>query len=151
MAPAAGTAPTFSRQSSDEGAFHRQESAFRGWVSDDGSTEFPLEAGPYHLYVARACPWAHRTIIGRRLMGLEAAIGRSFVSPLRDTRGWAFTGGEYVDQVNGLEFLGEAYRATDPRYEARVTVPVLWDKRAGVIVNNESADVLRMLGTVLVP
>jgi putative glutathione S-transferase len=139
------------REFADDGSFRRQESAFRDWVSDDGSTEFPLEGGRYHLYVSRACPWAHRTMIGRRLMGLEDAIGISYVDPLRDERGWAFTGGEYFDPINGFEFLGEAYAATDPSYGARVTVPVLWDKKAGVIVNNESAEILRMLEMVFAP
>jgi putative glutathione S-transferase len=144
---------TFSlgRESADDGSFRRQDSAFRGWVSDDGSTEFPLESGRYHLYAARACPWAHRTIIARRLMGLEDAIGISFLDPLRGERGWAFTGGEYTDPVNRSRFLAEAYTATDPSYDARVTVPVLWDRESGVIVNNESADILRMLGTVFAP
>lgn len=132
-----------------DGSFRRQESQFRRWVTDDGSTEFPLEAGRYHLYVARACPWAHRTIIGRKLMGLEDAIAISYVDPIRTMEtGWKFSGGEYVDPVNGFEFLSEAYQATDPDYNARVTVPVLWDKRAGVIVSNESQDILRMLSTV---
>jgi glutathionyl-hydroquinone reductase len=141
---------TFSlgRESADDGSFRRQESQFRRWVTADGSSEFALEAGRYHLYVARACPWAHRTIIGRRLMGLEDAIGLSFVDPIRDQRGWAFTGGEYVEAVNGFGFLREAYTATDPVYDARVTVPMLWDKQSGVIVSNESADILRMVGTV---
>ena len=84
-------------------------------------------------------------------MGLEDAIGISFVDPIRDDRGWAFTGGEYVDPVNGFEYLSEAYVATDPSYDARVTVPVLWDKQTGVIVSNESADILRMLHTVFAP
>ena len=135
----------------DDGSFRRDASAFRGWVTADGSSGFPVEPGRYHLYVARACPWAHRTNIARRLMGLEQAIGISFVSPLRDERGWAFTGGEYVDAINDFRFLGEVYRATDPSYAARVTVPVLWDRKTGVIVNNESADVLRMLSTVFAP
>jgi putative glutathione S-transferase len=139
------------QQPSDDGSFRRQESSFRQWVSDDGSTDYPVEAGRYHLYVARACPWAHRTIIARRLMGLEEAIGISFVDPIRDERSWAFTGGEYVDPINGFEFLSQAYSATDPDYELRVTVPVLWDKQQATIVNNESADVLRMLGTVFAP
>jgi glutathionyl-hydroquinone reductase len=140
---------TFSlgRESSDDGSFRRQESQFRRWVSDEPGAEFRPTAGRYHLYVARACPWAHRTVIARRLMGLEDAIGISFVDPIRDERGWAFTGGGYVDSVNGFEFLSEAYAATDPAYDARVTVPVLWDKQSGVIVSNESADILRMLGT----
>jgi putative glutathione S-transferase len=144
---------TFSlgRESADDGSFRRQESQFRRWVSADAGARFPLVAGRYHLYVARACPWAHRTIIARRLMGLEAAIGISFVDPIRDERGWAFTGERYVDTVNGFAFLSEAYTATDPGYQARVTVPVLWDKESGVIVSNESADILRMLGTVFAP
>jgi putative glutathione S-transferase len=84
-------------------------------------------------------------------MGLEDAIGLSLVDPIRDQRGWAFTGGEYIDAVNGFAFLSEAYTASDAAYEARVTVPVLWDKQSGVIVSNESADILRMLGTVFAP
>jgi putative glutathione S-transferase len=139
------------RESADDGSFQRQESQFRRWVSADAGAEFPPVAGRYHLYVARACPWAHRTMIARRLMGLEESIGISFVDPIRDERGWAFTGGRYVDDVNGFTFLSEGYIATDPAYEARVTVPVLWDKESGVIVSNESADILRMLGTVFVP
>ena len=114
---------TLGRESADDGSFRRQESQFRRWVSDEPGGEFPVAGGRYHLYVARACPWAHRTIIARRLMGLEEAIGVSFVDPVRDERGWAFTGGEYVDPVNGFSFLSEAYVATDPAYEARVTRP----------------------------
>jgi glutathionyl-hydroquinone reductase len=144
---------TFSlgRESAGDGSFRRQESQFRRWVSEEPGADFPPVRGRYHLYVARACPWAHRTIIARSLMGLEAAIGISFVDPIRDDRGWAFTGGEYVDPVGGFAFLSEAYTATDPGYQARVTVPVLWDAESGVIVNNESADILRMLGTVFAP
>jgi putative glutathione S-transferase len=139
------------RESADDGSFRRQESQFRRWVSHEPGAEFPVQAGRYHLYVARACPWAHRTIIARGLMGLQDAIGLSFVDPIRDDRGWAFTGGEYVDTVNGFSFLSEAYVESDPAYEARVTVPVLWDGESGVIVSNESADILRMLGTVFAP
>jgi putative glutathione S-transferase len=139
------------REGGGDGSFQRQQSSFRHFVSDDGSTDFPVAAGRYHLYVARACPWAHRTLIGRRLMGLESAISVSFVNPLRDDGGWAFTGDGYDDPVNGYSFLAEAYRATDPGYGARVTVPVLWDKERGTIVNNESEDVLRMLSTVFAP
>jgi putative glutathione S-transferase len=144
------SAYSLGRESADDGSWRRQESQFRRWVAED-SSEFPPQAGRYHLYVARACPWAHRTIIARRLMGLEDAIGLSFVDPIRDQRGWAFTGGEYADPINGFEFLSEAYLATDPAYEARVTVPVLWDQQTGVIVSNESADILRMLGTAFSP
>jgi putative glutathione S-transferase len=135
----------------EDGEFHRQASRFRDWVSVDGSGRFPAAAGRYHLYVARACPWAHRTIIARRLMGLEAAISIAFADPIRDKRGWAFTGGPYADPVNGLGLLAEAYEATQPGFEQRVSVPVLWDRIEGVIVNNESADILRMLGTVFAP
>jgi putative glutathione S-transferase len=137
------------REGADDGSFRRQESQFRSWVAPE--TEFPPEAGRYHLYVSLACPWAHRTIIARRLMGLEDAISLSLVDPIRDQRGWAFTGGEYVDPLGGFAFLSEAYIATDARYDARVTVPVLWDKELGVIVSNESADIVRMLGTVFAP
>jgi glutathionyl-hydroquinone reductase len=139
------------RESADDGSWRRQDSQFRRWVSGEPGAEFPPQSGRYHLYVARACPWAHRTIIARRLMGLEEAIGISFVDPIRDDRGWAFTGSGFVDPVNGFEFLSEAYHATDPAYEARVTVPVLWDTESGAIVSNESADILRMLGTAFAP
>jgi putative glutathione S-transferase len=116
-------------------------------VSADGSTPYPAEPGRYHLYVSWACPWAHRTVIGRRLLGLEDAIGMSVVDPIRDDRGWGFTGGEYTDPVNGFRYLAEAYARTDAGYDGRVSVPVLWDTRTGRIVNNESADILRMFTT----
>ena len=89
--------------------------------------DFPVESGRYHLYVARACPWAHRTLIGRALMGLQDAISVSFVDPIRDERGWRFSGDGYVDPINGFRFLSEAYLKSEPDYAARVTVPVLWD------------------------
>jgi putative glutathione S-transferase len=138
-------------EGSDDGSFKRQDSTFRRFVCGDGSTEFPVAAGRYHLYVARACPWAHRTLIGRMLMGLEDAISVSYVNPLRDDRGWAFTGDGYDDPVNGFRFLSQAYDASDSAYDARVSVPVLWDRESGVIVNNESEDILRMLSTVFTP
>lgn len=139
------------REGGGDGTFQRQRSTFRQWVSPDGSTGFPARAGRYHLYVARACPWAHRTLIGRRLMGLQDVIGVSYVNPLRDERGWAFTGDGHTDAVNGFAFLAEAYAASDPGYEARASVPVLWDTETGTIVNNESADILRMLSTAFAP
>ena len=145
------TAHTRDAESGEDGSFRRQVSQFRRWVSAEPDSEFPVQGGRYHLYVARACPWAHRTIIARRLMGLEDAIGISFVDPIRNERGWAFTGDAYVDQVNGFAYLSEAYLATDPGYGARFTVPVLWDTEAGVIVSNESADILRMLHTAFAP
>jgi putative glutathione S-transferase len=136
-----------------DGSWRRRRSSFRDWVTADGSSGFDAVPDRYHLYVARACPWAHRTLIGRMLMGLEDAIGVSYVDPIRDEEGegWAFTGGRYEDPVNGFRYLREAYIAADPAYGAGVTVPVLWDKRDRTIVNNESADILRMLGTVFAP
>jgi glutathionyl-hydroquinone reductase len=128
-------------------AWKRPPSKFRGWVSADGSTELPAEPGRYHLYVSYACPWAHRTVIGRRLKGLEDVIGLSVADPIRDKRSWRFTGGEYTDPVNGFEFLSEAYQATESGYEGRLSVPVLWDTKTARIVNNESADILRMFTT----
>ena len=135
-----------------DGAFVRQTSRFRNWVTADGASGFTPEAGRYHLYVCRACPCAHRTIIARSLMGLEQAITISYLDPIRDERGWAFTQpGHYEDPVNGFAFLSEAYHRSDPGFSDRVTVPVLWDKRQATIVNNESADILRMLSTVFAP
>jgi len=135
-----------------DGEFVRQPSRFRRWVSDDPQTEFPVVAGRYHLYVSLACPWCHRTAIVRALRGLQDAVGISYAHPFRDERGWAFPGGsfsdgpggEYIDQINHWSFMGEGYRATDPAYDGRVSVPVLWDTHSGQIVSNESADILRM-------
>jgi putative glutathione S-transferase len=147
------TSGTFSlgREGSEDGSFRRQESRFRELVCADRNARFPVEAGRYHLYVCRACPWAHRTLIGRALMGLADAIGVSCVDPIRDERGWAFTGGEYADPLNGFRLLAEAYAATDPEFDGRVSVPVLWDTHTQTIVNNESADILRMQETVFAP
>jgi putative glutathione S-transferase len=149
-----GTSPgafSLGSERGDDGSFKRQVSSFREFVSDDDGSDFPVQSGRYHLYVARACPWAHRTLIGRALMGLQDAISVSFVDPIRDERGWRFSGGRYVDTVNAFSYLSEAYLASQPGYEARVTVPVLWDKQRGTIVNNESADILRMLSTAFAP
>jgi glutathionyl-hydroquinone reductase len=132
---------------SADGCFVRQESAFRRWVTADGSSGFPAEAGRYHLYVSLACPWSQRTSIGRILRRLEEAISVSYANPYRDARGWAFTGGEFTDQVNGFSFLAEAYAATDPTFDGRITLPVVWDTVTGQIVSNESGDILRMLNS----
>jgi putative glutathione S-transferase len=132
-----------------DGAFARQEDAFTGWVTADGRSGYPAAAGRYHLYVSLACPWAHRTIIVRRLKGLANAIGMTVVDPIRDDRGWAFRAGPGMgpDQVNGFAFLAEAYTATDPQYRGRVTVPVLWDTVTRRIVSNNDDDIMRMLET----
>ncbi len=131
----------------DTGAFVRSDSAFRRWVRSDGSSEFAAEAGRYHLYVSLACPWAHRTVIMRRLKGLEDVISMSVVDPIRDARGWAFRDvpGAEIDPINGFDYLSQAYVVTQPGYDGNVTVPVLWDTSTGQIVNNESSEILRML------
>ena len=129
------------------GEFVRDESVFRDWVGADGSSGFKAEAGRYHLYVSLACPWAHRTVIFRKLKGLENAISLSIVDPFMDVNGWAFTDrpGCIPDAVNGASFLYEIYLKGRPGYCGRVTVPVLWDKTLKTIVNNESSEIIRML------
>jgi putative glutathione S-transferase len=134
------------KELSDDGRFVRHASAIRRWVTADGSSGLQAEAGRYHLYVCLCCPWSHRVVIGRVLKGLERAISISYVDPFRDARGWAFTGGEFVDPLNGFAFLREAYEATGESGD-HVTVPVLWDRKTGQIVNNESSEILRMLGS----
>jgi glutathionyl-hydroquinone reductase len=124
-----------------DGSFVRQDDAFRDWVRADGSSPYPAEAGRYHLYVSLACPWAHRTIIMRKLKGLEGAIGMTIVDPIRDDAGWRFF---EPDPVNGWAFLSEAYFASEPAYRGRVTVPVLWDTKTKRIVSNSDDDILRM-------
>jgi putative glutathione S-transferase len=140
----------FEKEQSDSGEFARQEDAFRDFVSIDGSTPYPAAAGRYHLYVSLACPWASRTVIFRKLKGLEDAIGMTVVDPYRDDNGWAFRDGPgySTDPVNGFKFLREAYRASDPQFSERVTVPVLWDKETKRIVNNCEDDICPMLNGV---
>jgi glutathionyl-hydroquinone reductase len=146
--------PQFPTEQSDSGEFQRQEDAFREWISNDESTSYPAVASRYHLYVSLACPWASRTVIFRKLKGLEDAIGMTVVDPIRDERGWAFRDPsgkippdapfESTDPINGFQFLSEAYKATDPDFDGRVTVPVLWDKETKKIVNNCEDDICRM-------
>ncbi len=139
----------FPEEQTKSGAFKRQDDAFRGWVKRDASSACRPERGRYHLYVSFACPWAHRTIILRKLKGLEGTIGMTVVDPLRDQRGWAFRdgSGHSEDPVNGFQFLSEAYHATDPDYHGRITVPVLWDIRTKRIVSNSDDDLLRMFNS----
>jgi putative glutathione S-transferase len=141
-----GSTAQFPRESDRRGAFVRQQSAFRDWVTADGSSGYPAVPGRYHLYVSLACPWASRTVIVRRLKRLEDVIGMTVVDPIRDERGWRFTA-EEPDPINGFAYLSEGYRASDPDFEGRVTVPVLWDTETKRIVNNESADIVRMLNS----
>lgn len=137
-------------QAKDEkGGFVRQVSTFRNWVTPDGSAGstgaggFKAEAGRYHLYVALICPWASRTLMARKLKGLEGVISLSVVEPELSDQGWRFAPG--ADAVNGATYMHEIYTKADPAVNGRATVPVLWDKATGTIVNNESADILRML------
>ncbi|WP_444667857.1 glutathione S-transferase family protein [Cereibacter changlensis] len=139
----------------EKGGFVRQTSSFRHWITPDGSAGptgeagFPAEAGRYHLYVALICPWASRTLVARKLKGLEEAISVSVLEPVMTAQGWRF--GDYPgadrDTLNGATYLHELYSSADPGYTGRATVPVLWDKERRTIVNNESADIVRMLNS----
>lgn len=137
----------YPHETNSKGAFVRQQSRFRQWVKADNSAEFVAQPGRYHLYVSLACPWAHRTVIVRKLKKLEDVISLSVVDPIRDERGWAFRDvpGAEIDPINGFEFLAEAYLKSDPHFQGRVTVPTLWDKQRECVVNNESSEILRML------
>ena len=128
-----------------DGQFDRQEDSFRSFVRKDSSSEFPAVANRYHLYASLACPWAHRVIIVRKLKGLEKIIGMTIVDPVRDEKGWRFT--EEPDPINNFEYLKQAYIASDPGFDARVTVPVLWDCIKQKIVNNSEDDLTYMMNT----
>jgi glutathionyl-hydroquinone reductase len=138
-----------------DGRFIRPPTTFRNFITADGSPGptgeggFPAAAGRYHLYVSLACPWAHRTLIFRKLMNLDGVISVSVVEPLLGKMGWEFgTGpGATLDTVNGKSLLSEIYLLANPQYSGRVTVPVLWDKERGTIVNNESSEIIRMLNS----
>jgi len=143
-------------QATDEkGGFVRQTSSFRNWITPDGSAGptgeggFPAEKGRYHLYVAYICPWASRTLIARKLKKLEEVVSLSVVEPALTDQGWRF--GDYPgatrDEVNGATYLHEIYTLADPQVSGRATVPVLWDRKRRTIVNNESADILRMFNS----
>ena len=133
------------------GEFKRQDSRFRDWITPDGSPGpegqrgFKAESGRYHLYVSLACPWAHRTLIFRQLKGLAEHISVTVVHPLMLENGWEFDSNS--DSLYNLDYLYEAYLKADPDYEGRVTVPVLWDKHTETIVNNESAEIIRIFNT----
>ena len=138
-----------------EGQFVRPSTKFRNWVTADGEPGpsgtggFQAASGRYHLYVSLACPWAHRTVIFRKLKGLEDVISMSVVSPDMLKEGWTFdqAAGSTGDQVNGKTKLAEIYLLADPKYTGRVSVPTLWDKVRKTIVNNESAEIIRMLNS----
>ena len=136
-----------------KGRFLRKESQFRNWVTTDGSPGpsgtggFRAEPGRYHLYVSYACPWAHRTLIFRAVKGLEDMISVSVVHWFMGEYGWTFEDAEIPDTVNQAQFMHQVYTAAKPDYTGRVTVPVLWDKRQGTIVSNESSEIIRMLNS----
>lgn len=140
---------------SNQGKFIRSKSQFRNWVTADGRAGssgeggFKAEAGRYHLYVSLACPWAHRTLIFRKLKGLEDMISLSVVNPLMLEHGWTFDYAEGVieDPLYQAKFLHQIYTTADPTYSGRVTVPVLWDKQQNVMVSNESAEIIRMFNS----
>jgi len=137
------------------GRYLRAASQFRNWITPDGAAGptgangFRAEPGRYHLYVSLACPWAHRTLIFRRLKGLEQMVSVSVVNWLMTEQGWHFAPGPGVvaDEVNHARFMHEIYRAADPHYQGRYTVPVLWDKHRNTIVNNESSEIIRMFNS----
>lgn len=128
----------------EKGRFVRDDTTFRNRI---GSPEFPAEAGRYHLYVSLACPWAHRTLIVRKLKGLEDAISVSAVEPYMGENGWTFSDypGATPDHVNGVDHVWQLYVKAQPGVTARATVPILWDKKTQTIVNNESREIVRML------
>lgn len=129
-----------------DGKFNRMPTKFRDRITADGSSGFLAEAGRYHLYICLACPWAHRTLIMRKLKGLEDVIGVSIVDPLLSDKGWAFSDapGAIPDSVNHAQYLQDIYLKADSKYTGRITVPVLWDKQKATIVNNESREIIRM-------
>ncbi|MEY8463176.1 glutathione S-transferase family protein [Streptococcus merionis] len=137
------------------GKFVRTTTQFRNWITPDGSAGptgkagFKAEIGRYHLYISLACPWASRTLMMRKLKGLEDYISLSVVHPLMLENGWTFETGEGViaDDVNQSDYLYQVYTAAQPDYSGRVTVPVLWDKKTKTIVNNESAEIMRIFNT----
>ncbi|CNE96202.1 putative glutathione S-transferase [Mycobacterium tuberculosis] len=131
-------------QEVEGGRFVRQANRFTDRITADGSSGFPAEAGRYRLFVSYACPWAHRTLIVRRLLGLEDAIGVAVVDPIRDEKGWRFPD---RDPVTGAVFLSELYLATDPSFQGRYTVPSIWDTRTERLVTNDFPNITTMFET----
>jgi glutathionyl-hydroquinone reductase len=139
----------------DRGRFVRKPTRYHHYVTADGSPGptgeggFPAEPGRYHLYVALSCPWAHRTVIVRSLKGLQHVVSMTVAEPLYGPRSWRFgsSPGTTPDTANGKSELAEVYLLGDPKYSGRVSVPMLWDKKRGTIVNNESAEIIRMFNS----
>ena len=132
-----------------DGNFVRKPTSFHDGIKADGSTSFTPDAGRYHLYISLACPWAHRTLIFRKLKGLEAVIDLSVVDHLMADNGWEFgdSPGCIADPIHNADYMHQIYTAADPGYTGRVTVPVLWDKKTATIVNNESSEIIRMFNS----
>jgi putative glutathione S-transferase len=146
------------REVAKDGKFQRSESQFRNWVTTDGSAGptgepgFAAELDRYHLYLAHTCPWAHRALIFRTIKGLDSAISVSLAQPGRNAQGWTYGDNSdfpdcIPDHVNGFSHLHEAYTASNPDYTGKVTVPTLWDKKTGRVVNNESSEIIRMFNS----
>lgn len=138
----------------ENGDFKRMKSTFRHWITADGSAGpdgvggFKAQADRYHLYVSKACPWAHRSVIFRKLKNLESIIGLSIVEPDMLDQGWTFAdSGEYMDHLHGYKFMHQIYRRAENDFSGQITVPVLWDKHQNTIVNNESSEIIRMLNS----
>ncbi|GAA93583.1 uncharacterized protein L969DRAFT_77077 [Mixia osmundae IAM 14324] len=154
-------APGITSWASKDGDFKRQESQFRDAVEPNADAKFPAEKGRYHLYVSLACPWATRALIVRKLKGLEDFFDVSVVHPFMGEKGWSFgadkyegqgSGGEEIanvtgDKVYGFEYIRELYFKADPKYSARFTVPVFWDKKQETLVSNESSEIIRFMNT----
>jgi len=150
-------------QNQADGSFDRQRSGLRRWLTTEGRSvpegerRFPAEPQRYHLYLALICPWASRTLMIRQLKQLEDLVSVSIVSPVIGVQGWRLGGfpGATQDHLYGSEYLSEylhqIYTRHDPQFTGRATIPVLWDRVTGQIVNNESADIVRLLISVLVP
>ena len=140
---------------SSDGEFIRKDSQFRGWITADGSPAegtrkwFPVEKDRYHLYISLACPWAHRTLIFRKLKKLEEIIPVTVVKPEMLENGWEFSATAKEDDVSkfGLKYLYDLYKLANENYSGRITVPVLWDKKNKTIVNNESSEIIRMFNS----
>lgn len=146
---------TWYETKSTGGKFVRNDANFRNWITSDGQPGssgkggFKAEPGRYHLYISHACPWAHRTLIFRRLKKLEDLISISVVDADMLDKGWAFSNaaGAVPDSVNNAQYMHEVYAKADPTYTGRVTVPVLWDKQTGTIASNESSEIIRMFNS----
>src|SRR5699024_9715107 len=132
-----------------DGRFVREDAGFRHWISAGSQAAFAAAPGRYHLYVSLACPWAHRTLILRKLKGLENVIGVSVVDPFMGEHGWAFSDGPgcIADTLYGSDYLYQLYTRAAPGYSGRVTTPMLWDRQHETIVSNESADIIRMFNS----